>query len=383
MSTQINVTVDSGGLSDADNNQRNAMRWSKAESDNRTKVQNQGRDQRDKARAQQGLDANGKPKPTAQAPQLRKDEPAANRLVEALRLFVLPEETYALSTANPSNADWELQPTSALPLTTARAYPMVQVGGRPKFDFIQHAAKLYENSNYTDPRAVVNYVSVNNGAFTSSTNWYEIPPNPSTGFDASGAGIFRASAGPIDVRGKKKSYSIKYDIFLGPHTPTSALPYPGNSITRPSSHSSSFQISLQLQRKTGGAYETIEYQTVASTTGRSQVSGTSVPGTEYVTIAPGMSVSRNEAGDVSDVLNMLGKWYSVTYEFSSAGTIVKVDGVVTSQTAASQASIDALRDASRASIFVTIFTGHQAGLSEDKGPLPSVVKVRNLEWILK
>lgn len=79
MSTQINVTVDSGGLAGQDKQRRQALRFAKVEVDNQTKVESKGKNQRDKARAQQGLDANGKPKTTAQQPQLLKDEPAAFR----------------------------------------------------------------------------------------------------------------------------------------------------------------------------------------------------------------------------------------------------------------------------------------------------------------
>lgn len=79
MSTQINVTVDSGGLADEDKQQRRSMRWAKLEKDGRSRVYRTGLDERRKALNQQGKAPNGKPKPSAPAPVLRRDKPAVFR----------------------------------------------------------------------------------------------------------------------------------------------------------------------------------------------------------------------------------------------------------------------------------------------------------------
>lgn len=96
MTTQINVIVDNGGLSEKAKRQTQANRWSKLEGDNRQKVQATGTQQRDANRAQQGIGSDGRPLYGTQSAQpLRRDEPAAFRLAkpEELGYFWLRQTT--------------------------------------------------------------------------------------------------------------------------------------------------------------------------------------------------------------------------------------------------------------------------------------------------
>lgn len=90
MSTQINVIVGGGGLSAAAKLQTQVNRQTKLNADKRQQVGAKGRNQRDAARAQNGLGANGKPlNTTTPGVSRRFDEPAAVRRGGQLE-FVLP-----------------------------------------------------------------------------------------------------------------------------------------------------------------------------------------------------------------------------------------------------------------------------------------------------
>lgn len=90
MSTQINVIVGGAGLSAAAKLQTQANRQTKLNADKRQQVGAEGRNQRDAARAQNGLGANGKPLNTITPGVGRRlDEPAAVRRGGQLE-FVLP-----------------------------------------------------------------------------------------------------------------------------------------------------------------------------------------------------------------------------------------------------------------------------------------------------
>lgn len=97
MSTQINVIVDNGGLSEKAKRQTQANRWSKLESDNRQKVEAAGTQQRDATRAQQGIGADGRPlfgTPPAQV--LRRDEPAARQLGgNKIDMLMVPDQGFS------------------------------------------------------------------------------------------------------------------------------------------------------------------------------------------------------------------------------------------------------------------------------------------------
>jgi hypothetical protein len=106
MSTQINVTVDSGGLADEDKQQRQSMRWAKLEKDGKSLVYRTGLDERGKALNQQGKDPTGKPKPSTPAPVLRRDEPAAFRFGKTLPYF------YFLADYDSTTGSWTYTITS-------------------------------------------------------------------------------------------------------------------------------------------------------------------------------------------------------------------------------------------------------------------------------
>lgn len=99
MSTQINVIVDNGGLSEKAKRQTQANRWSKLESDNRQKVEAAGTQQRDATRAQQGIGADGRPlfgTPPAQV--LRRDEPAARQLGgNKIDMLMVPDQGFSVA----------------------------------------------------------------------------------------------------------------------------------------------------------------------------------------------------------------------------------------------------------------------------------------------
>lgn len=91
MSTQINVIVDNGGLSEKARRQTQSNRWSKLESDNRQKVEAKGLQQRDANRLLSGIDANGRPLyGTPPAQPLRRDEPAATRRQDSEYFMLRP-----------------------------------------------------------------------------------------------------------------------------------------------------------------------------------------------------------------------------------------------------------------------------------------------------
>lgn len=91
MSTQINVIVDNGGLSEKARRQTQSNRWSKLESDNRQKVEATGTKQRDANRAQQGIGPDGRPLYGTPASQpLRRDEPAAFRPMGLYKALLQP-----------------------------------------------------------------------------------------------------------------------------------------------------------------------------------------------------------------------------------------------------------------------------------------------------
>jgi hypothetical protein len=139
MSTQINVTVDSGGLADEDKQQRQSMRWAKLEKDGKSLVYRTGLDERGKALNQQAKDPSGKPKPSTPAPVLRRDEPAAFR--SGCFIELIPTEALATSTGSlPDDFpfrgytfNWSV--LSETPTTAAKWYASRLKGLRPRAEF--------------------------------------------------------------------------------------------------------------------------------------------------------------------------------------------------------------------------------------------------------
>lgn len=85
MSTQINVSVDDGGLLEKAKVQSQANRWAKAEADARAGIERDGRKQRDSNFSAKGLDTQGRPlSGINRQPQNRVDEPAAFRRPDEL-----------------------------------------------------------------------------------------------------------------------------------------------------------------------------------------------------------------------------------------------------------------------------------------------------------
>lgn len=93
MSTQINVIVDDGGLSEKARQQVQANRWQKLEQAQRAKVEQKAQKQRDAQRLQNGIGFDGRPLyGSASARSLRLDELAANRLGDYSVLLLLADE---------------------------------------------------------------------------------------------------------------------------------------------------------------------------------------------------------------------------------------------------------------------------------------------------
>lgn len=104
MSTQINVIVDNGGLSEKARRQTQANRWAKAEADARAKAEREGLDQRAANRTEQGLDDQGRPESgTSTGTQFRPDEPAASRFGKFP--FALAWENTTATTVNLISGD--------------------------------------------------------------------------------------------------------------------------------------------------------------------------------------------------------------------------------------------------------------------------------------
>jgi hypothetical protein len=109
MSTQINVTVDSGDLRQRDNQQRQALRLAKAEADNQAKVKARATDQRTVELRKQLLGSDGRPLyGTAAVPTTKKEEPAAN----AIGAF-----------------EWILPPTNTTQINPTAYKPITKRGG--------------------------------------------------------------------------------------------------------------------------------------------------------------------------------------------------------------------------------------------------------------
>jgi hypothetical protein len=94
MSTQINVTVDSGGLRQRDKQQRHALRLGKVEADNQRKVEARATDARTAELRKALLGTDGKPLFGTPTPAtLRRDEPAAFRTASMYEALLKPSNS--------------------------------------------------------------------------------------------------------------------------------------------------------------------------------------------------------------------------------------------------------------------------------------------------
>lgn len=150
MSTQINVIVDNGGLSEKARRQTQANRWSKLEGDNRQKVEAKAIQQRDANRALRGIGLDGRPLyGTPQAQPMRRDEPAAFRASGFYELSLPPTGESAPKTFAAQLKNAKVKPVQFVDQTTAQRHFYSATGGPAGGAYL----RCYEGDTYS-PRGI-------------------------------------------------------------------------------------------------------------------------------------------------------------------------------------------------------------------------------------